>query len=376
MLSKIKLLHLINGFAVGGAEKHLLHSLGFVDRDRYDVTICSVRQGGPLESEFRDTGFPVEVVSNRGRYDISLITRVADLIRCQRPHILQTTLYYADIIGTLAAQIVPVPVIISVEHGMHDEDDVLRVSELHVIGYRWAMKQVDKIVAVSDKIRDSIIQYRNISWEKVITIRNGIDSTACPDIDMKKKRAELGLLPEDLVVGIIARLDAVKGHSTLFRALASLKETVPRLKCLVIGDGCLRHDLEEEVLKAGLGSCVIFCGFRNDVPELLRCMDVLALPSLSEGLPITLLEAMVCKIPVVASRVGGIPEVVIDGLTGFLVPPEDPCALSGVLSKLLKDRGLRRRVGMEGKREVEKRFSIQNEMSAYDKLYCSFIKYE
>jgi glycosyltransferase involved in cell wall biosynthesis len=220
---------------------------------------------------------------------------------------------------------------------------------------------------------------------KIVTIPNGIDTeriagkirsgpgpaTGFGKMD-KASDSELGF-GSGPIVGIVARLDEVKGHTFLFEALSLLKAEFPTLQCLVVGDGPLRWRLEKEAKTRDLESLVRFLGFRQDMDDIYRRMDVLVLPSLTEGLPMTLLEAMAFEKPVVASSVGGIPEVVQNGRTGFLVPPKDAQMLARVLRRLILDPDLRRRMGTEGRRRVENAFSFEKEMTAYETLYGSVL---
>ena len=371
MAEKIRLLHVINGLAIGGAENHLLQTLRVTDRSRYDVRVCSVRQGGPLEEAFRETGFPVQVIDQRMRFDPTVVTRLARVYRQWKPHLVQTTLYYADMVGVLAARLAPGPVLISVEHGIHGEGDVLRVTPGHILAYRWAMKYIKRVVAVSGHIHKSLLTHRHLPARQVVTIRNGFDASGLPEADRTLKRREFGLGREDWVVGMVARMDPVKGHTVLLDALAGRMKGTPALKCLLVGDGRLRPDLEARVSKEGLGKRILFTGFRRDVAEILNCVDVLVLPSFSEGLPMILLEAMACRVPVVASRVGGIPEVVSHGYNGLLVPPGEADPLGEALFYLMRHKKEAGCMGEAGWARIQGEFSLRKEAEAYERLYLA-----
>jgi glycosyltransferase involved in cell wall biosynthesis len=371
---KIRLLHVVNGLAIGGAENHLLQSLRVTDRSRYNVMVCSVRQGGPLERAFLEAGVPVRVIAQKMRFDPTVVTRLARLYRQWKPHLVQTTLYYADMVGVLAARLAPGPVLISVEHGIHGEGDVLRVTPRHVLAYRWAMKRVKRVVAVSGHIHRSLLVHRHLPDSQVVTIRNGFDASVLPAADRAVKRREFGFGEEDWVVGMVARMDPVKGHAVLLKALPGLMAGSPRLKCLLVGDGPLRPDLEAGVRKEDLEKHVVFTGFRRDVAEILACVDVLVLPSFSEGLPMILLEAMACRVPVIASDVGGVPEIITHGYNGLLVKPGEAGSLGEALLFMIRNREEARRMGEAGRSRVLGEFSLEKEAEAYGRLYRSCLE--
>ena len=370
----INLLHLINGFGIGGAEKHLLAALRRFDRGRFRIFVCSVGQGGPLQSEFEATDVPVAVFVKRGRFDLTLVDRVARFIRRERIQVLQTALFYADVIGVAATRLCSGPAVISVEHASHGEHDTLRVSPRHILAYRWALKHVDRVVAVSEEIRDTVVRIRKVPPRKVITIPNGIEILPVPPGLREKTRTELGVELDQPILGIVGRLDEVKGHRVLFDAMTRVRYRFPDVVCLVVGDGPIRNDLEAEIRRLGLDRAVRFLGFRKDMQSLYAAMDALVMPSITEGLPITLLEAMAAGKTVVASRVGGIPEVVTDEETGLLVPSRDAEVLACALIRVLDCPAWAAHLGERARRRVEARHSIRAEVEKYESLYWSLLE--
>jgi glycosyltransferase involved in cell wall biosynthesis len=178
-----------------------------------------------------------------------------------------------------------------------------------------------------------------------------------------------GITEANLVCGMIAILGTEKDHSTLIKAMPKIIPQYPNTSLLLIGDGPKRAELQDLVHKLGIADKVIFTGNRRDIPQLLATLDVVVLSSFYEGTSITLLEAMAAAKPVVASRVGGNPEVVEDGVTGFLVPPADPDALAFRLSQLLGDEDLRQKMGQAGRQRVEEQFSLSQMVANYERLY-------
>ncbi len=366
---KINILHVVNGFAIGGAEKKLLDLVRCTDKGKYRIMVCSVGQGGPLQKEFEKLNVKVIVFRKRFAFDFSLVFKVARLIHEERIDIVQTTLLYADLIGALAAKMARVPVVISWETVSHGANDCLRVNLRHKLGYRVAMKFVKRIVAVSDETRDSIIENRGVQPAKLLTIHYGVDLAKYNGANGSKNRKELGISDFAPVIGSVARLEEVKGHKYFIQAIPKLIKRFPNMKCVLIGDGSLRKNLEMQVEELNLKSNFHFLGFRDDVQAWLNAMDIFVLPSISEGLPNVVLEAMACKKPVIATAVGGIPEAVIDGVTGSLVPPQDSNAIAQAISELLGNRKLAEEMGSKGRLRMEGKFSLEREVSEFEKLY-------
>lgn len=366
---RINILQLVNGFAIGGAENKLLDLVRALDKNKYRIVVCSVGQGGPLQNEFEKLGLKVVVFPKKIAFDFSLILKVARLVREECIEIVQTTLLYADLIGAIAAKIAGVPIVISWETVSHGTHDSLRTKWRHKIGYRFAMKFVDKIVAVSDETRMSIIVNRAIPPEKVVTIHYGVDLSKFKDTNGFDERKKLGFENGTPIIGIVGRLEEVKGHLYFIKAASEIVKRFANMQCIFIGDGSLRKSLEEEVEKLELRSNFRFLGFRRDIQNLLNVIDVFVLPSLSEGLPNVILEAMACRKPVVATAVGGIPEAVVHGVTGLLVSAKNSIAIKDAIVKLLENRKALIEMGQKGRQRVEQEFSLEKEISEFQNLY-------
>ncbi len=192
-------------------------------------------------------------------------------------------------------------------------------------------------------------------------------------MDREKKRRELSIPPSAKVVGMVARLEAAKGHVYLLEAAREVLRVEPDALFVLVGRGHLREELEAVAARLGIGDHVVFTGFREDMLEIMATFDIFTLPSLWEGLGIVLLEAMAFRLPIVASRVGGITDVVVEGETGLLVPPRDPAALAAALVELLRDGEKRKAMGEKGYRRVAEEFrdeTMNEEMLAlYEKLF-------
>ena len=371
MADRINLLQVVNGLAIGGAEKKLLELVKSLDRRRYNIIVCSIGQGGPLQKEFEALNLDVVVCHKRNKFDLSLINKVARLIRECEIDVVQTTLLLADLVGAFAAQWSGLrPPVISWETVSHGENDILRTKSRHVWAYKIAMKRVSKIVAVSREIQHSLIQRRGIAPEKIELIPYGVDLRKFTRRNGTfDKRGELKLASDHVVIGTVARAEPYKGVAFLQQAALQLVRQYPKLDFVFVGDGSLRKELEGEVRRLGLSQRIRFLGFRNDVHEIMNAFDIFVLPSLTEGLPNVILEAMASYKPVIATAVGGIPEAVVEGETGLLIPPGDPAAIVEAIKRLLGHNKAALRMGEAGRKRVEELFSLQREVASFDRLY-------
>jgi glycosyltransferase involved in cell wall biosynthesis len=245
---------------------------------------------------------------------------------------------------------------------------------LYVLADRLTSPLAHRIVAVSHAIAGDLVHRYGIHADKVVTIWNGIDPISfLPRRGRHEVLEEFGLRDDDRLIGIAARMTPQKGHEVLLQALHFLLPRFPRLRCLIIGDGPLESALRDQAAALGITPQCIFTGARTDVADLLSAVEVAVLPSRSEGLPFFLLEAMTLGKPVVATRVSGIPEVVEEGRTGFLTPPEDARAMADSLALLLEHPEEAVRMGERGRQRVCEHFSLARMTAALEDLYLSSI---
>jgi glycosyltransferase involved in cell wall biosynthesis len=242
--------------------------------------------------------------------------------------------------------------------------------------YQWP----DRLVLCARAMEREIIRQGLVPPERVRTVYSGIDVEAfrrpAHDGPPRDVRREFGIPPDAPVVGVVANLSPIKGYEELIAAIALLAPKVEGLRCLCVGgsDPAYRGVLDRLVEQHGLDRCVVFAGYQRAVVPFYEAMDVVALPSRSEAFPLVVLEAMARAKPVVATDVGGIPEAVVDGVTGLLVPPEQPLRLADALLRLLEDRSERRRMGAAGYARVRQQFTIKAQMAALESLYAELIE--
>jgi glycosyltransferase involved in cell wall biosynthesis len=288
-----------------------------------------------------------------------------------RPSIAHTFLLTASLYGRLAAVLERVPIVIGTEVNIYE-----RKRPHHVIAERLLMNRTDRVIVSARSVREFYVGQIHADPSKVDVIYNAVDwdvlrAAEAASGTRERVRAALGLGAEVKVAGVIARLTEQKGHRVLFEALASPEcgTALGNVRLLVVGDGPLRDELHADAARLGIASRVIFLGARRDLGDLLAALDVFVMPSFWEGLPLSLILAMGAALPVVATAVAGIPEVVTEGETGWLVPPGDPAALARTLAAVLGDREGAKSVGAAARRYVRPRFGVDEYVAAVAALY-------
>jgi glycosyltransferase involved in cell wall biosynthesis len=285
--------------------------------------------------------------------------RLFTLLRGRRPTILHSWLFHANLPGRVLGRLAGVPVIICAEQTMAME------AEWRYFLNRKTSRLVDRVVAASANVRDFCIDHIGLPAGKVVVIHNSVEGIVSPPAARQAARQELGLPLDGPLTGTVSRLDPVKGVDYLLRAFAQVRDG----QLVVIGDGPERTTLHALADGLGLTGRVHWAGYRSDVPKLLPALDIFVQPSLHEGLPNAVLEAMAAGLPVVATKVGGTPEAVLDGVTGVLVPARDPVALAEAITALHHDPDQRHRLGQAGVERVEQNFSVEHMARQTQALY-------
>lgn len=349
-----RILYVFVSLPVGGAEEHLLSLVHNLDRESFRPVVCCIGTGGPIGREIRDSGVPVVELGKMrtGRFDRRIVSSLRDLLRREKIDLLHSHLYHPNLYGRLAAFREGVPAVCTV-HNIYVRPKLHR----RLIN-RWLARNTARIIAVSTPVRDDILRYDRVDPSKVTVVPNGVDVARFTlAMTREQARERLGIADVPYVIGTLGRLEEQKGLPHLVEALRLLAEGGDGAFLLVAGSGRAEGRLREMISRLGLEARVRFLGVRRDVPEIHRAMDVFVLPSLWEGLPIALLEAMASGLPVVATPVGGIPDVVRDGTNGLLVPPADPVALAEALRRLRRDPSLGAELGRAGRETVRDRHS-------------------
>ena len=346
---------------VGGAQSYVASLLPALS-EHFDVVVAA-HGDGPLREAASNGGvrfIPLRHVRRpiKPWRDVAGLFELVRLLRRERPEILHASSSKAGVLGRLAAVVAGVPIRIFTVHGWAFAAYSGLVSWL----YRWADRLMSPLttvtICVSENERTAGLEARTCRADNTVVIRNAVDVAAAPRSCHDRPRPRL------IAVG---RLKAPKDFVTLIRALATLP--AESFESLIVGEGPDRTAVEAEIRRLGLEERVRLAGERRDVPALLAASDIFVLSSESEGLPVSVLEAMAAELPVVASSVGGLPELVVDRETGILVPPGDARKLGAALGRLIDDRELRRRLGAAGRARAETVFDLGAFRRAHVELY-------
>ena len=361
----LRVLQLIPTLDRSGAEKQMVLLAKGLPRDRFKVEVAALTRLGPLKGELDEVGIPVTLIGKRLKADPMALRRLVRFLKDGRFDVVQTWIYAADTYGRVAARLARVPVVVTCEMAVD-----LWKSRSDLAVDRFLARWTDRVVGNSNAV---VAFYRaaGIPLEKLAMIPSGIADEEPPDVAPAEIRAGLGL-PEGVPLVLFAgRLAEQKGVDTLLSALDLLQHVRPDVRTLIVGEGPLRGRLEETARAFRLfeGRKVSFLGHRDDVPRLLAASDVLVLPSLYEGLPNVVLEAMRFRKPVVATAAPGTTEVVEDGRTGLLVPLRDPPALTQAIRRVIEDADLARTLGEAGRARVEAEFGVDRMVERFAALY-------
>jgi phenylacetate-CoA ligase len=378
-LARARVAHVVLALQPGGLEQVVLALLARADRERFEPSVVALDEPGALAGRLAQMGVPLHVMprAQGGGIDAALTVRLSAWLRREHIDIVHTHNPTPHLYGALAAALArrptpphgrPRPTVVHTKHGRNHPDDPRKV-----LANRLASALSDRIVAVSEDATRVAVEVEHVEAHRLVTIRNGVDTMLFHPDEPAPARRALGIPVMGFHVGCVARLSAEKDHATLLEAFARLHAARPDAHLTLIGDGPLRGELEAQRARLGLESALTLAGHREDVAALLPAFDVFALSSRTEGMSLTLLEAAAAALPIVATRVGGNPEVVADGETGILVPPGDPGRLSEAL-QAMAERQDRAAMGARGRARVAERHGMDRMAAAYDALYAEVLR--
>lgn len=363
---KIKVLFLYVSLIYGGAEIGLFRTLKTMDKNRFECSVVSIEKKGPLGEQIEKLGVRVIYLNSAARlFNLFLIFRIAGLLAREKPDILDCCLFYANFFGRAASFFFRPKVVIAEEHCVYNEKRFY-----HIILDKLLSHFTDRIIACSNSVIDFTSGQEGIKKEKFNLLYNAVDAERFDIAKSKEElREEYSFKREDFIIGTVGTIIPRKGHKYIIEAASQIQEVVARLKILIIGDGPGRRELEDFVRLRGVEDKVIFMGARADIPNLMKMMDIFAFPSLQEGFPIAILEAMYLGLPVIASNISGIPEVISDGKDGFLIEPENSQALGEKITVLYEDKDLRGEIGFNARRRICSDFLPVHYITRLQKLY-------
>jgi glycosyltransferase involved in cell wall biosynthesis len=355
---------------VGGAEEMVLNLVRHLP-PRFAPIVGCIHHAGPIGEEIQRTGVPFEVLGlNPGWRRPFDVLKIREYLQRVRPTIVHTFLLTASLYGRLAAILAGVPVVIGTEVNVYAQK-----RRHHALAERLLLRGTDTVVTSAESVRDFYLEQVHADPAKIDVIYNAVDWNQLQISESRVATRRTAGIPDDaIVIGIIARLTAQKAHHILFESFVS-EPALATTHMMVVGDGERRQELQGLAERLGLSARVHFLGARRDLGNLLAAMDIFAMPSFWEGLPLSMVLAMGAGLPVVATRVAGIPEVVQDEKTGLLVPAGDSVALGRALGRLATAADLRESLGTAARAYVRPRFGtdgyVHSVVTLYDRLIAA-----
>ena len=365
---KTTVLHLSTSSGPGGAERMISMLTAALNQGQFRIMVGLFRPGW-LQTECEARGVKTFVMPLAGPLNLQWFRTCLRLLRKEQVALIHAHEFSAILCGWIVATLAGVPFVATV-HGKNYFWEKLR----RRVVYRVVSRN-GTMVAVSQDLNRFICEKVGISENRVEVIYNGVaPAETIPSEETQRCKTELGISGCYPVLGVVGSLYPVKGHKFLLEAMPEIIRRWPKAQLLVIGRGELEVALKEQVKQLAIGANIHFLGMRQDVPGLLSLLDVFVLPSLSEGLSLALLEAMASGKPVVATRVGGNPELIDHGKTGFLVQPEDARALAANLLKLVGDPEMMQQFGRRAAERVQQHFSMKQMADRYSDLYVRSLR--
>lgn len=361
LTKRIKIIHVVEDLHIGGLERVLAAIVSGIDKNAYDVEVWCLEEGGQIADELHASNIAVRVLRIANYHNPINIIRLALLIRNAHAALVHTHGYFASTFGRLAAIIAGTSHMVS---HVHTTD--FGLGPKHQWVERILSKFTDRIVCISEAVKKFVVNSEHIDPKRTCIIYNGVGEQNMGEAG----RETLGFRPEDIIVATVASLTAHKGHRVLLDAMSQIAHLHKDLNLLLVGDGPLRPELEEYAAALGLSANVHFLGRRNDVMRLLREVDIFVLASTQrEGFGLSIVEAMASSLPVIGTRIGGIPEVIEHNVNGFLVEPNDSNALANAVESLICDKELRTKMGRKGRVRYEEHFRLDTMISRVEHLY-------
>lgn len=374
----MNILHIIGSSNYGGSPIHtLILAKETISRDHQVIIVCPL--DGTFLREMKRSGIKILTMTMDVSGGLKTVFKLVDLVKKEQIDIIHSHEFKADILSCLVAKLSCVPVVTTI----HNMINYSRINKVKLSIFIFLSKVIsfffDKILTVSEAVRANTINEIGIDAKKVITVLNGTDLKRFEiKVNNKEKKREFGINDASAIVGCIGRIALEqKGQKYLLEAANEILKVIPDVVFMIVGgdalNGLTKRRLEDLAQKLGISRNVIFTGWRNDIPEILSIIDVVAVPSLWEPLPRTVLEAMAMRKPVVGTSVHGIPEVIVDGETGFLVPPRNSVMLAKAILDLLKNKERIEAFGNAGYKRVKKYFTSRRHCEKTLNIYYEVI---
>ncbi len=357
---------------VGGAERQIAALAVAMDRNRFRPHVACQHALGPVAEDLRAGGVPVHLLGGGSRLDPQFFRRSADLLRRERAQVILAHGFSTGVAARVAGYVAGVPVRILAEHSTGERD----MSPMRHRVNRCLAPLTSAWVSVAASQRDYLLRTKRVPASRLHVIPNGIDVAPFPDREGGARvRAAWGFSGEDRVAGMLAALRPEKDHKTFLLAARFVADELPDARFAIVGDGPLREEIAREVAVLDLGGRVVLAGRRADVPAVLSAFDVSVLCSTDvETLPLAFLESMAAGLPLVGTRVGGLPELIEPDANGSLVRPRDPRGLADAMLPVLRDPEHARRLGAESRRRVERSYTLEAMVRGYEDLFVDLLE--
>ena len=365
-MKKIKLLQVVPDLDVGGLQQVVLNLCRKIDKAKYDVSVLCLNKLGPLSAEVMESGIEVILLSRNNSTDYFPYLRLAKIFRRKKVQVVHTHNTQAFIDSVVASSLfTSVRRIIHTDHARNFPD-----KKRYMFAEWFCSHFVDKIVGVSEHTSKNLQIYEKIKLNKIETIPNGIDETIYElSVDKALLKEELGIAKNHRLIGLGVRLCEQKGITYLLKALPGILKVHPNITLLIAGEGPLRELLELEAQLLGISSNISFIGVRTDMPRILKMLDLYVLPSIWEGLPMAILEAMAAGCPIIATNVGGNATAIKHRTNGSLIHPKDPNALEQEIIYLLNNPKMLKQYIENSRKVLKKQFSSTIMTNRYETLY-------
>jgi glycosyltransferase involved in cell wall biosynthesis len=386
MIGKIKILRVIGRLNVGGPAIHVVNLCTGLNPTHYDQ-LLAVGSENPAEGSMLDYALSrgvqprviPEIVTafSLTPRDVKALIKLYLLMRRERPHIVCTETAKAGFLGRLAGRLAGVPAIVHTFHGhvLHGYYGPLKNCVMRRME-QFLARFTDRLVTVSEQVKRDLIAYGVAAEEKIVVIPLGFDLDPFLNCHLLRGefRREIGLSVEHKLVGIVGRIFPIKNHILFLESAAHIAAHEPAARFVVVGDGVLRATLEQQAWELGIADRVLFTGWRHDLPRIYADLDILVVSSDNEGTPVSAIEAMAAGCPVVATRVGGLPDLIEDQRTGRLVPPRDAKELASAVLDLLRSPGLSQALRRNAIEAVRQRFTVKRLISDMDHFYRQLLE--
>ncbi len=381
-MHKIKILQIIGSSDIGGAEKLLYSLLRYLDKDRFEIYVACPANGLMLDN-FRKYAKEVKTFNfENWFFNLTTIFTLKNYMKQRRIDIVHTHLYSADFLGIIAASLAGVPCKVATIHGQNFRStgrlDLRSIKNFfYSFIYRAVYIFYDQIIAVCQALKQDLMKRPGIKLEeeKIKVVYNSIDlKETLKQNHFLHQRLKNASHNNVKFVAIIGNFDKVKGHWILLKAIPRVLKEMEKIKFLFVGEGEEKKCLQRIAKKLKTEDDIIFAGVQQDILSIINLCDLIVLSSLFEGLPLTILEAMALGKPVVATNVGGIPELVENGKTGLLVPARNPEKLAEAILCLLKNKKLAQEMGRKGRIRVQQFFHLRNMIKETENVYLGLVK--